>query len=391
MIRTVFLLLALPLLVQPFRSVLAEESVVYPEFSLTEKDVPNNDATLFSRALGPGWNLGNAFDAVDVGWLSDELDYEKAWCGVRTTPELIRALADAGFRTIRIPVSWHNHLNADGIISTRWLTRVRQVADLCLAHGMKVILNIHHDISEACIYPDSAHLESSRAYLTGVWKQVADAFRDYDENLILESMNEPRLTGTEWEWNWREDISACQDAMDCINQLNQAFVDTVRATGSRNADRFLMIPGYAAKPESTLSDLFQLPLDTVPNRLMISVHAYTPYDFALNTAGTPSFSVDRSADKSSVALFMEDLYQKWITAGIPVVIGECGALNKNNLQSRVDWTAWYYTCAAIRGIPCLWWDNNAVHGSGENFGLINRGNAAWVFPEIPKAMGLNID
>ena len=188
------------------------------------------------------------------------------------------------------------------------------------------------------------------------------------------------------EW-WLNPIDArCVDSAKEISRLNQVFVETVRAAGGRNADRYLMLPGYDASADGALSPYYVLPEDSVPDHLIVSVHAYTPYDFALNLKGTSSFSASRRQDQNAVTSFMDKLYRHFVAKGVPVVIGEYGALNKKNLQDRVDFFAWYVANASARSMPCLVWDNNAFTGNGELFGFLKRQTLTWPFPEIIEAI-----
>ena len=314
--------------------VIAEE-VQLPELTNLKSFSPPESAALsFVRNLGAGWNLGNTFDAYNDSLIGNELTLERYWCGVKTTREMIAAVRAAGFRSIRIPTSWHNHVDADFHISEAWMDRVQEVVDWCMEEGFYVILNTHHDVGVQYYYPDSAHAETSEKYLVSVWSQIAERFRDYDEHLILESFNEPRLKDTDVEW-WLNPIDArCVDSAKEISRLNQVFVETVRAAGGRNADRYLMLPGYDASADGALSPYYVLPEDSVPDHLIVSVHAYTPYDFALNLKGTSSFSASRRQDQNAVTSFMDKLYRHFVAKGVPVVIGEYGALNKKNLQDR---------------------------------------------------------
>lgn len=368
--------------------ILGAESTMIPKLEMDQYAVPENDALKFVEDMKLGWNLGNTFDASDCNHLSNEMDYEKAWCGQMTRIEHFAAIKAAGFNTIRIPVSWHNHVDENFKISDAWMARVKEVVDWALACDLYVILNTHHDVAEAYYYPDSAHLESSKRYLTSVWTQMAETFKEYDSRLILESLNEPRLVGTKYEW-WLDPNSAeCKDAANCINILNQLFVDTVRGAGGLNTQRYLMCPGYCASADGACTDLFVLPTDTAENvnKIIVSVHAYTPYNFALNKTGTKEFSVDDAVSCSEIGNFMDRLYGKFIANGIPVVIGEFGALNKDNLEQRVQFSAYYVAAARARGISCCWWDNNAFSGSGENFGLLYRTTAKFMYPDIVQAL-----
>ena len=147
-----------------------------------------------------------------------------------------------------------------------------------------------------------------------------------------------------------------------------------------------MLPGYDASADGALSPYYVLPEDSVPDHLIVSVHAYTPYDFALNLKGTSSFSASRRQDQNAVTSFMDKLYRHFVAKGVPVVIGEYGALNKKNLQDRVDFFAWYVANASARSMPCLVWDNNAFTGNGELFGFLKRQTLTWPFPEIIEAI-----
>ena len=381
--RMLLLFMSLVIFVVPS---LAEEVLVPELDNLKSFSPPDSPALAFVRNLGAGWNLGNTFDAYNDSLIGNELTLERYWCGIKTSREMIAAVRDAGFRSIRIPTSWHNHVDADFRISDAWMDRVQEVVDWCMEEGFYVILNTHHDVGEAYYYPDSAHAETSERYLTAVWSQIAERFRDYDEHLILESFNEPRLKDTDVEW-WLNPLDArCVDSAKEISRLNQIFVQTVRAAGGKNAERYLMLPGYDASPDGALSPYYVLPEDSAQDRLIVSVHAYTPYDFALNLKGPGSFSVTRRADQNAVTSFMDKLYRHFVAKGIPVVIGEYGALDKKNLQDRVDFFAWYVANASARNMPCLVWDNNAFTGNGELFGFLKRQKLTWPFPEIIKAI-----
>ena len=354
-------------------------------------EIPDSEALLFAEKLKLGWNLGNTFDAKDDGKGQADRDYETYWCGAKTSEELIHALKKAGFNLIRMPVSWHNHLTDNGYtVDSAWMERVREVAKWITDEGMYVIIYIHHDNSELFLYPDSDHYAESEKYISAIWRQISESFADFDEHVIFESMNEPRLVNTKYEWWLDPRSSECKDAANCINMLNQKFVDTVRASGGNNASRYLLVPGYCASPDAAVSSLFVLPKDSAENRIMIEVHAYTPYNYALNQADPDSrFDLGNDRNKmKQIQDFMNSLYRKYITKGIPVIIDEFGALQKKNddLQDRVNFAAFYVASAAARGIPCVWWDNHCFSSDGERFGLIDRNELVWIYPDIAIAM-----
>lgn len=367
------------------------EIVEMPEWPGVE--IPENDALAFVESMGLGWNLGNTFDAVNCN-VSDELQYESAWSGAVTTKEMIQEIRAAGFRTIRIPVSWHNHVDEEYRISETWMNRVQEVADWALEEDLYVIINIHHDNEEGFMYPSYEHLEQSKEYVSAIWEQIAERFANYDERLIFETLNEPRQTGTDHEWWVDANSETGKECLDAVNQLNQAAVDAIRGNGKGyNATRYIMAPGYCAAADFALAEGYALPEDSgsAQNRILVSVHAYTPYNFALAGPGdqnsTDQFSVPEKNGTEEIDVFMGKLYDKFISKGVGVVIGEFGARIKNdNTQARKEFAAYYIARARHYGMTACWWDNNAFAGSGENFGLFRRTGNQFQFPEIVEQM-----
>ena len=359
--------------------------------NMKEYEIPENDALALVRDMKCGWNLGNTFDAVYNDNRHDtSTQLETYWLGgAITTKGLFESLKEAGFNAIRIPVSWHNHVDENDVVDEAWLNRVKEVAGWVLDLGMYAIVNIHHDNNESFFYPDKAHAERTDQYMTSIWTQMAEAFKDCGDHLILESMNEPRLVNTGFEWYWDGNNEACREAMERINELNQKFVDIVRASGGNNATRYLCLPSYDASPWYAANEAFRLPEDTAENRLIVAAHAYTPYNFALNTNSTDkTFSIETDLDKKrEITEFLNALYNRYVSAGIPVIMDEFGALDKGgNVQDRVNFTAFYTAAASIHGITCFWWDNGNYSGGGERFALINRRSLEWYYPDIVLAI-----
>ncbi len=371
----------------------AQGEFTIPELDIKSKAIPDLDCFKFAADMELGINLGNTFDAYDdAGINSNKLDIESSWCGVKTTKEMIDTMKQAGFQTIRIPVSWHNHVDDNFNIDEAWLNRVQEVVDYAVANDMHIILNIHHDneSEKKYMFPDSEHLENSLKYVSSIWTQVADKFKDYDDHLVFESLNEPRLIGSDYEWWFNQNAPECIDAQNCINQMNQKFVDIVRASGGNNANRYLMVPAYCANADAAASDLFKLPKDTAENKLMVEVHAYIPYKFAMAAPGTADSvdTFDVNKDTGDIDSLMDSLYLNFIKKNVPVIIDEFGARNKDeNIQARTNYATYYIAAARARGITCCWWDNNAFDSySGEAFGLLDRKANVIKYPSIAEGL-----
>jgi endoglucanase len=232
-------------------------------------------------------------------------------------------------------------------------------------------VNIHHD--EEWIVPKYDSLEIVKNQLGKVWTQIAGRFKDYDENLIFETLNEPRLKGSEEEWT-----GGTAEGRDCINQFHQTAVESIRATGGGNDDRYIMVSPYAASSSQVAIDGLVLPSST---NIIVSVHNYFPYEFALaETDFSTEWGTD--AEKTALEAELDRVVNKFINNGIPVVMGEWGSLNHDNLDERVEHAAYYAKECILRGICPIWWDN----GITDNFGIINRNSYQWAFPEIAEAI-----
>lgn len=344
--------------------------------SASAATITGKTAKQITAEMGTGWNLGNTLDATG-GW---GVNSETSWGNPKTTKAMIDAVKKQGFKTVRIPVSWGNHTSGNNYtIDSAWLKRVKEVVDYCISNDMYVILNIHHDTSTNYYYPSSTYKTQSVKFVKSIWTQVAKYFKDYDQHLVFETLNEPRLTGTgdEWWFPVNNPNSAVLDSIKVINTLNQTAVDAIRSAGGKNSDRCIMVPGYCASIDGCTTSAFKLPTDKKANRLIVSVHAYTPYNFALNGSGTSTFSDNL---KSEVDYLFNTIKSKLLDKGIPVVIGETSASNKDgNSAERVKWAKYYFGKAKTYGVPCVLWDNNVYNGTdkGECHGHLNRKTLGW--------------
>lgn len=303
-----------------------------------------------------GWNLGNTMDATGEG-----LESETCWGNPKTTKEMIDTVSDTGFNVLRLPVTWDKHMDADYNVDPAWMARVHEIVDYAIDDGMFVILNTHH---EEWYFPTEEDKAQDIEQLTALWKQIAEEFKNYDEHLIFEGVNEPRLRGTGKEWTGGDN-----ESREVVNEYAKAFYDTVRASGGNNDKRSLMITGYAASASRNCLSSIVLP-NYDDDHLIVSVHAYLPYSFALDTKGTDQF--DESTDASSIDTLFTDVKDLFLDQKIPVIVGEFGCMNKMNDEERIECVSYYLSTAKSYGVPCIWWDNGAFTGNGENFGLLVR-------------------
>ncbi len=290
-------------------------------------------AAKIAPEMYPGWNLGNTFEACPCTWLSNDLDWETGWQATRTTQEVIDFVQAQGFRSVRIPVAWYTgHLDDQATLHIReaWLERVREVVDYCINDGLYVVLNDHWD--GGWLENHIKGYDPGRAQtLRTLWTQIAEEFRDYDEHLLFAGLNEPNA----------DDQASTNDLM----RYHQDFVDAVRATGGNNATRTLVVQGPNTDIDKTCSYLSHLPQDAAQGRMMVEVHYYSPYNFCMMTKdegwgnqayfwGTDNHVTDATyqqwnatwGEEGYLRDEMQLLYGKFGTQGIPVIIGEYGAI-----------------------------------------------------------------
>ncbi|MBR0483329.1 MAG: cellulase family glycosylhydrolase [Oscillospiraceae bacterium] len=332
----------------------------------------NDDAQKIVKNIKVGWNLGNSLDCYDITWSVS--DFETAWGNPKTTKQMIDTVKSAGFNAIRIPVSWTDHLDSDGNIDSLWLKRVQQVVDYAMDNHLYTILNMHHDDYTWLTPVYYKEEEVTQKYIK-VWSQIADRFKNYDTKLLFEGLNEPRIIDSDDEWT-----GGTAEERDVINHLLQAFVDTVRNSGGKNSMRTLIITTQAASISETSLNGLVVPED---DNLILSIHNYAPWKFtSYDFSGEAEFT---QADKEELNYEFDMLNSRFVSRGLPVIIGEFGAENKNNTEARAAYYEYYIKTAAEHGIPCFIWDNNTAEGEG-SYGMLNRSDCSWYFPEIIEAV-----
>lgn len=348
-----------------------------------------SSASQFVADMGAGWNLGNQLEANSNGYPS-----ETAWGEPTVTQALIDKVKAAGFETIRIPVSYLKDIGPgpDYTIDPSWLNRVKQVVDYAYGRGMHVVINMHGDgytsVTGSWLICDSSSQATIKDKYQKVWQQIATKFQNYDQHLIMESMNE-EFTGVYG--------NPTQPCYSNINAYNQIFVDTVRRAGGNNSSRWLLVPGWNTNIDYTAGSYgFALPTDqyrssSIPvdeQRIMVSVHYYDPWDFTGTESGSITQWGPAATNPSKTSTWgqadyldsqLKKMHDTFVTKGYPVVVGEYGAIDKSSFDSsnnryRADYAHTLTATAAKYGEATVYWDNG-VNGQ-YGFGLFNRSSYA---------------
>ena len=351
------------------------------------------------EAMGPGWNLGNQLESV-----TDNVPEETNWGNPVITEKLIQSVKAAGFKSIRIPVSYFAKIDDDKdyTIDSKWLDRVQEVVNYCIKNDLYAVINIHGDgyntIDGSWLLCNGKNQTEIKKKYKKVWKQIAERFKNYDEHLLFESMNE------EFDGSYSEPN---KEYYQNINDYNQIFVDTVRKTGDNNTKRWLIIPGWNTNIDYTAGDYgFKLPtdqyrdksIDKEEQRIMISVHYYSPWDFCGGENGVITQWGNEADDPSKTSTTCDETYMKnqlnlmkttFADKGYPVFIGEYGSIGKTSYDSENEYYRAYFArklCQLSRKNGCIpmYWDNgyNGVHG----FGLFDRTTCEVTQPVIIDAI-----
>lgn len=356
-------------------------STGYPSYNTSplpaDQTGMTSNAVQLASKINLGWNIGNTMEAIGS---------ETAWGNPAVTKALIDKVKLSGFNAIRIPCAWNQYManTSTAQLKIEWLNRVKEVVQYCVDNGMYVIVNIHWDggwLENNCTTQKQA---SVNAMQKAFWEQIATHLRGFDEHLLFASANEP-------------DVSTATE-MNVLNSYHQTFINAVRSTGGKNAYRVLVVQGPGTDIQKTYDLWNTLPTDQVAGRLMTEVHYYTPWNFCGMTSDESwgkmfyywgqgyhsTTDLVRNAnygEEADVQKYFGMMKTKFVDKGIPVVLGEYGAIRRSSLTgdaltlhlaSRAYYLKYVTQAAGTYGLIPFYWDNGYL---GDNtFALFNRQN-----------------
>lgn len=275
------------------------------------------------KNMGVGWNLGNTLDANDATktWKTTA-EHETCWGQPVTKPELLKMMKEAGFGAIRVPITWYQEMDADGKVNDAWMKRVKEVVDYVIDNGMYCIINVHHDTGadsgnyKSWLKASTSSYNTNKAKYEGLWKQIAEQFKDYDQKLLFESYNE--MLDEKNTWNEPVDKT---DGYKAINSYAKSFVTTVRATGGNNKDRNLVVNTYSAS--STPDAMQNLDLPEESNHMIFQIHSYPNWQ-------------NKSNAKKEIDNLISNIKSKLLDRA-PVIVGEYATFT--TWPSEIDYYA----------------------------------------------------
>jgi endoglucanase len=305
------------------------------------------DAWAAVPRMTPGINIGNTLDNTTI--------WETGWGNPLITKEYVQGLAKIGFKTVRLPVAWNTYAD-EGVVMPDKMARVSEVVDWITGAGMFCVIDIHwdggwidSDVKEKYPRPDTFSPDAEKKFKS-YWEQISKFFAGKNERVIFEALNEETNFSGEGSEN---------KAYLTLQRVNQLFIDTVRKTGGNNAKRLLVVTGYATDFKKTCVSAFKLPQDTIPHRLLISVHYYTPYQFCGLEEDAPWGKMMPSWGTADDTKQLEELFDEMkgfcTKNDIPAFIGEFGVSKKKESASRVRWMSAVLNASISRKmVPVLW-------------------------------------
>ncbi len=360
-----------------------------------QPEIPADGSVAFANSMGLGWNLGNQMDA----WSNEESN-ETCWGNKKCTQATMDAVKAAGITTVRIPVTWLGKYGdaPEYTINAAWMDRVAEIVGYAKKAGLKAIINIHHDGADSNHWLDikeAAKSEEKNAaiceQITAMWTQIADRFKDEGEYLIFEAFNEIHDGG----WGWGDNRKDGGKQYAALDSWNQAFVDAVRATGSKNATRYLGIPAYCTNiniacygdPWNTsgVGTRMNLPADPAEDRLMVSVHNYDPSDYTLTAKysewGHTSKTSATKDKESEINDGFKKMKDNFTSKGIGIYVGEFGCVNRASERERAFqkyYLEYFCKVAHDAGIPCVLWDNGSTKTGNECHGYFDHSTGKYI-------------
>ena len=337
------------------------------------------------KNMGLGTNFGNCMDAVDISKTMDKnsvTDFEKAWGQVPTTKAMVDFLKKEGFKSVRIPVTWWQHIKADDTVDEAWMNRVQEIVDYVIDNGMYCILNVHHDTGadpddgsyKHWIKADEANYQANKAKFEKLWTQIATRFKDYNQHLLFEGYNE--MLDANNTWNAPKNANSYKG----LNGYAQSFVNAVRATGGNNETRNLIVNTYAAANGDEVLNNLTIPTDKTDGHIAVEIHTYAPWDWFSKGKWDASCS-------NEIQNMLTRLNSKFISKGIPCIIGEYGthgskSVSKNSsaseIQAAADQAADIVKQAKAYGVATYYW-MSIFEGT-------DRSVPQWTLPTVVEAM-----
>lgn len=380
----------------------------------------------FVKSLGVGINLANSMNGhahqltdteyiqgiyKPLGYETFELFMEARILSPnrrgKINQNVIDTIYNKGFRTVRIPISYSNHMNKNGVITTAWKNRVQEVVDMFLSHeDMHVIITlmespIIYNYGDNSYFLSDAYYTQTHDLIYNTWSQMGEVFKNYDNRLIFENMNEPQYDkDNRWAfWFTSKGVNKpdlYKEANENLMKHNQTFVDTVRACGGNNADRYLLINPvgnifeYAYDTRATSISEFKFPIDSAKDKLLFNAHAYVPKKFTYY-GQEERYDEAIFVDKASVDAAVNGIKTSFIDKGIGAIITEWGSVEDSRVPgrhaSRVEYTSYYMSKATEAGIGMVTWSGTAMDAAvdeGECFGFLNvfMANGTYTFTKL---------
>lgn len=342
-------------------------------------------ASVVIKKLKLGWNLAGTLESHGIACENNTtlrcngdrlLGYETGWNQPKVIPEIFPEMKKYGIEVIRFPVTWYPWMDENGDVDKRWLDRAEEIVNYILDADMYCIIDVHHDagsMETRWVTADPARYAATSVRFKHLWKQLASRFAGYGPKLIFEAYNE--ILDAECKWHYTDAASYAT-----ANQLNQDFVNTVRETGGNNKYRILVCNNYATATDYRSCQAYVMPTDIIEDRIMGQVHSYLPYNFAMNPSDASKSQREfYESDIAEIRAALKSVYDNQVSKGIPMILGEFGAYDKDCNEDARAAHAYAYAsiCKEYGIVPIIW---------NELMEKQDRASVSWTSPKVRDAI-----
>jgi len=283
-------------------------------------------------------------------------DYTKG----RFKEEYFKKIKEAGFSTIRINLFAFSGMDNNYKLNPKWL----ETLDWAVKKGLEAKLMVILDMHEYNAMADDPI--AKKEMFMSVWRQLAPRYKDQPSDVIFELLNEPNQKLSVELWN-------------------QYLVEAINLVRETNPNRTIIIgPGNWNGIESLPS----LMLPKEDKNIIVTVHFYHPMPFTHQGAywakefthlsgvkweGTPEEKADVET-KFKIAADWSKVNDR------PIFLGEFGAYDKGDMDSRARYTAYVARTAAKFGFSWAYWQFDS------DFVVYNIEKENWVMPILDALM-----
>lgn len=312
-----------------------------------------------------GVNLG--------GWISQFAKYDTNHFETFITKKDIEYIASLGFDHVRVPVDYNVLEDEEGTTIESGFDYLRNCCEWCKEYGLHMLIDLHEcygysfdplkkDMDRKKFFYD----EELQARFLALWTKIAETFKDEQDTVAFEPLNEVVL----------------QEVAEAWNAVVKKYIATIRAICP---DVYIVVGGVMYNHVSNVK-LLDPPAD---DKIVYNFHCYEPFLFTHQGAYwvdympadfrvTYPLSVEEYRqlyksvlDVNNGVVFREDvkefgpeffeiIFKDAVDAAreydVPLYCGEYGAIDLSDNPGKINWLRDIHTAFKNNGIGRALWN-----------------------------------